>query len=104
MFRKCTEQDFESLKKMGFQIDISGVVPKIAAFPDRWIETGKVGLRGGDGTGCLCAGEFKSVITFSQNIQIVKTKFVAIDLFSSEEYGESDQCNEGDLIVSFDGV
>ena len=89
---------------MGFQIDLSGVVPKIAAFPDRWIETGKVGLYGGDGTGCLCAGEFKSVITFSPTSQRVRTNFVAIDLFSAEEYGESDQCNEGDLIVAFDGV
>ena len=89
---------------MGFQIDLSGVVLRITAFPDRWIETGKVGLREENGTGCLCAGYFQTVLKFSPTSHRVRTDFVAIDIFSVEEYGESEQCKEGDLIVYFDGV
>ena len=102
-FSKCTGSDFEQIRKMGFQIDISGVVPKIAAFPEKWIETGRSGCMRKESPGCLCAGEFRNVITFPSGNQKTRTDFVSLKIFSVKEYGESDRCNEGDLIVTFDG-
>lgn len=103
-FRKCTDSDFDRLKKMGFEFNISGDGPKVVAFPGRWVETGQVGLSGRDDAGCLCAGHFQTVIRFSPTSHSLRTDFVAIKVFSVEEYGESDRCNEGDLIVYFDGI
>lgn len=103
-FHKCTDSDFERLKKMGFQIDFSEIAPQIVAVPKGWIETGMYGCMPKESPGCLCAGEFRTVITFPSGHQKIRTDFVAIKIFSVKEYGESDRCNEGDLIVAFDGV
>ena len=103
-FRKCTDSDFDRLEKMGFQIDFSEIAPQIVAFPEGWIETGTYGCMSKESPGCLCAGEFRTVIRFPSGHQKIRTDFVAIKIFSVKEYGESDRCNEGDLIAAFDGV
>jgi len=89
---------------MGFQIDFSEASPHVVACPEGWIETGMYGCMPKESPGSLCAGEFRTVITFPSGNQKTRTDFVAIKIFSVKEYGESDRCNEGDLIVAFDGV